>query len=175
MALGKTQKLQIVEEVSAQAAQAISMLAAEYSGMSVFQLTELRQSARNEGVEVRVVKNTLARRVLADTTFSKITPVLKGQVLLAFAKEGPGDAAKVFKKFVDGQYSIRVVGLSLGGDLLPGEALATVAKLPTREEALAILMATMQAPVTKLARTLNEVPGKLVRTIAAVQQQKEAA
>ena len=175
MALKLLDKQRIVEEVSAQAETALSVVVAEYSGLSVGELTNLRAAAKEVNVNVRVVKNTLAKRAFAETDYNTLDGVLKGQVILAFSNDSPGDAAKVFKAFSAKQEKLNVVGLSLGGELLAPSQLAAVAELPNRDEAISLLMAVMQAPVTKLARTFNEVPGKLVRTVEAIKQAKDAA
>ncbi len=175
MALNRKEKQQVIEQVSEQVSESISMVIAEYQGLTVSELSQLRNVARTTDVEVRVVKNTLARQAVADTQFSLVAEALTGQVLLGFSKSGPGDAAKVFKDFAKEHKQLKVVGISLGGDLLPASQLSAVASLPTYEEALATLMAVMQAPVTKFAQTLNAVPSKLVRTVEAVRQLKDAA
>jgi len=175
MALNLEGKKALVAEVSEVAATAQSVVAAEYRGLSVAQMTDLRSKARAQGVYVRVVKNTLARKALAGTSFECIGPTLKGPLVLAFSKDDPGAAARVIKAFAKDNDKLVATGLSLGGSLLPGKDLDRVANLPTRDQALAILMGTMKAPIQKLAGTLAAAPSKLVRTLAAVRDQKQAS
>lgn len=175
MALNLEGKKALVAEVSEVAATAQSVVAAEYRGLSVSQMTSLRSKARAEGVYMRVVKNTLARKALAGTSFECIGPTLKGPLVLAFSKNDPGAAARVIKAFAKDNDKLVATGLSLGGTLLPGKDLDRVASLPTRDQALAILMGTMKAPIQKLAGTLAAAPSKLVRTLAAVRDQKQAS
>ena len=174
MALNLEGKKALVAEVSEVAAGAQSVVAAEYRGLSVAQMTDLRSKARAQDVYVRVVKNTLARKALAGTSFECIGPTLKGPLVLAFSKDDPGAAARVIKAFAKDNDKLVATGLSLGGSLLPGKDLDKVANLPTRDQALAILMGTMKAPIQKLAGTLAAAPSKLVRTLAAVRDQKQA-
>ena len=175
MALNLEDKKALVAEVNAEAAQALSVVAAEYRGLSVTQMTELRSKARAAGVYMRVVKNTLARKAVAGTAFENIGPVLKGPLVLAFSKDDPGAAARVIKAFAKDNDKLVATAISLGGQLLPAKSLDQVASLPTREQALAMLMGTMKAPIQKLVSTLNAVPSKLVRTLAAVRDQQQAS
>lgn len=175
MALNLEDKKALVAEVGAVAATALSVVAAEYRGLTVSQMTDLRSKARTAGVYVRVVKNTLARKAIAGTAFECLGPVLKGPLVLAFSKDDPGAAARVFKAFAKDHDKLVATALSLGGQLLQPSALDKVANLPTREQALAQLMGVMRAPIQKLAATLAAAPSKLVRTLAAVRDQKQAA
>jgi len=175
VALNLEEKKALVEEVSAVASRALSAVAAEYRGLSVAQLTELRSKARAAGVYVRVVKNSLARRAVAGTTFECLGPVLKGPLLLAFSQDDPGAAARVFKAFSKDNEKLVPTAVSLSGQLLGAQDLDRVASLPTREQALAMLMGVMRAPIQKLVGTLAAAPAKLVRTLAAVRDQKQAA
>lgn len=175
MALNFAQKESIVAEVADVAKGAHSAIGAEYRGLTVAQLTKLRVEARKAGVYVRVVKNTLARRALADTDFECMQEELKGPLLLAFSQEDPGAAARVAESFAKEHDKFQVRLIALGGKVLDASLLGEVAKMPTREQALSQLLATMKAPVQKLAATMNEVPGKLVRTLAAIRDAKEAA
>jgi len=169
------EKQAIVAEVNAQAAGAHSAVAAEYRGLSVEEMTELRRSARAGGVYLRVVKNTLARRALQGTAFECMQDGLVGPLVLAFSKEDPGAAARVVSAFAKDHEKLVPKLVAVGGKLLPAGELQRLATLPTREQAISLLMAAMRAPLDKLARTLNEVPGKLVRTLAAVRDQKQTA
>lgn len=174
MALNLEQKKAIVAEVADVASSAYSAIAAEYRGLTVEDLTELRKEARNNGVYLRVVKNTLAKRAVADTDFECMTEGFSGPLVLAFSQEDPGAAARVINDFVKDHDDMIVRMVSVSGRLLDPSEIKTLAKMPTYEQAISILMATMKAPVQKLATTLNEVPGKLVRTIAAIRDAKEA-
>jgi len=140
----------------------------------VTQMTELRSKARAAGVYMRVVKNTLARKAMAGTSFECLSPVLKGPLVLAFSKDDPGAAARVIKAFSKDNDKLVTTAVSLGGQLLGAKSLDQVASLPTREQALAMLMGVMKAPIQKLVGTLQAAPSKLVRTLAAVRDQKQA-
>ncbi|WP_217698051.1 50S ribosomal protein L10 [Thioalkalivibrio denitrificans] len=168
-------KKQIVSEVAAVAASAHSAVAAEYRGLSVSEMTELRAKARETGVYLRVVKNSLARRAVEGTDFACMQEGFVGPLVLAFSQEDPGAAARLVKDFAKEHKKLEVRLVSVGGQLLgPGE-LERLASLPTRDQAISLLMAVMKAPLDKFARTLNEVPGKLVRTVAAIRDQKQAS
>jgi large subunit ribosomal protein L10 len=175
MALNLDQKKAVVEEVASVASSAFSAVAAEYRGLTVEEMTDLRVKARNEGVYLRVVKNTLARRAVEGTDFECLQDGLTGPLLLAFSQEDPGSAARVIKEFSKSNDKLVVKLVSVGGQLLEASELERLASMPTRDQAISMLMAVMKAPLDKFARTLNEVPGKLVRTIAAVRDQKEGA
>lgn len=176
MGLKLAEKKAIVAEVADVAATAQSVIAAEYRGLSVGQLTALRARARENGVYLRVVKNTLAQRALEDTDFACLKPNLVGPLMLAFSQEDAGAAARLIKEFSKDKANEKLVvkALSVGGQVLPPMDLDRLATMPTYGEAISLLMACMRAPFDKLARTLNEIPGKLVRTVEAVRQQKEA-
>lgn len=175
MALNFAQKQAIVAEVAEVASTAFSAVAAEYRGISVEDMTALRVEARNSGVYLRVVKNTLARRAVQDTEFECMADGLTGPLLLAFSQEDPGAAARVLKDFAQENDKLKVTLVSIGGQMLAPSELETLAKMPTYDQAVSMLMSVMQAPIQKLTQTMNEVPGKLVRTIAAIRDAKEAA
>jgi large subunit ribosomal protein L10 len=175
MALNLEDKKALVAEVAEVAAKAQSVVAAEYRGLTVGQMTELRAKARKQGVYVRVVKNTLARKALAGTSFESVGPKLKGPLVLAFSKDDPGAAARVVKDFAKANEKLVATLVSLGGQVLPAKDLDTVASLPTREQALSMLLGTLKAPVQKFVSTLAAAPSKLVRTVAAVRDQKQGA
>ena len=175
MALNLEDKKALVAEVAEVASKAQSVVAAEYRGLTVGQMTELRAKARKSGVYVRVVKNTLARKALAGTSFEAVGPKLKGPLVLAFSKDDPGAAARVVKDFAKTNEKLVATLVSLGGQVLPAKDLETVASLPTREQALSILLGTLKAPVQKFVSTLAAAPSKLVRTVAAVRDQKQGA
>lgn len=175
MALNFEQKKSIVAEVAEVAASAHSVIGAEYNGLTAAQMTELRAKARDGGVYLRVVKNTLARRAVEGTEFACMQEGMIGPLVLAFSMEDPGAAARVMKDFAKDNKALEVKLVSIGGQLLGAGDLERLASLPTKEQAISMLMALMKAPAEKLARTLNEVPGKLVRTVAAVRDQKQSA
>jgi len=175
VALRLDDKKAVVEEVAAIAAKAYSVVAAEYSGLTVAELTELRNTARQSGVYLRVVKNTLARRAVAGTDFECMQEGLTGPLVLAFAMEDLGSAARVVKDFAKENDKLVVRLVAIGGELYNESELERVAALPTRDQAIAMLMSVMKAPVEKFVRTLAEPHAKLVRTVAAVKDQKEAA
>ena len=174
MALRLEDKKAIVAEVNEAAAGALSAVIADYRGLTVGEMTELRVKARETNVYVRVVRNTLARRAVAETEFECLTEAFTGPTLLALSIEDPGAAARLMKDFGKAHEKLEVTALAIGGELLGPEQLEAVSSLPTLDEARAMLMGTMLAPVTKLAQTLNEIPGKLVRSTDAVRIQKEA-
>jgi len=175
VALNFAQKEAVVAEVAEVARGAHAAIGAEYRGLTVEQMTNLRSEARKSGVYLRVVKNTLARRALAETDFACMQDGLVGPLVLAFSQEDPGSAARVLEAFTKTNDKLQVKLIAIGGRLLPPSELGTLAKMPTYEEAVSQLMAVMKAPVQKLAATVNEVPGKLVRTLAAIREAKEAA
>ena len=175
MAIRLEDKKQIVSEVNQAASSALSAVLADYRGVTVEEMTALRKTARDNKVYLRVVRNTLLKRAVADTEFECISEVLVGPTILAFSQEDPGAAARVLKDFAKGNEDFQIKALSVGGELLDASQIDRLAKLPTRDEALALLMGTMLAPVTKLARTLNEVPSKVTRAVAAVRDQKQEA
>src|SRR5277367_405405 len=175
MALNLDDKKALVAEISKVAATAQSVVAAEYRGLTVGQMTDLRSKARAQGVYMRVVKNTLARKAVVGTAFENIGAVLKGPLVLAFSKDDPGAAARVVKDFAKGNDKLVATLVSLGGQVLPAKDLETVASLPTREQALSILLGTLKAPIQKFVSTLAAAPSKLVRTVAAVRDQKQGA
>lgn len=174
MALNLEGKKQVVSEVAAVAAEAYSAVAAEYRGLGVDELTELRTKARQGGVYVRVVKNTLAKRALEGTDFECMSDGLVGPLLLAFSQEDPGSAARVIKDFSEDHDLLKVKMLSISGQVLDPSELKRLASLPTKEQALSMLMAVMKAPIEKFVRTLNEPHAKMVRTVAAVRDQKQS-
>ncbi len=174
MALRLEDKKTLVKEVNAVAGEALSAVAAEYRGLSVAEMTELRREAREAGVYLRVVKNTLARRAVKGTDFECMQETLKGPILLAFAKEDPGAAARVIKDFAKEHEALQAVSLSAGGLLMPASDLKKLADLPTLDQARAMLLGVMVAPMSKLVRTLAEPPAMLARTLSARGSQEAA-
>ena len=175
MALRLDDKKAVVEDVAAIAAKAHSAVAAEYSGLTVTDMTELRSVARQSGVYLRVVKNTLARRAVDGTDFECMKDGFVGPLILAFSMEDPGSAARVISDFAKEHDKLVTKLVSIGGQLYDASELKRLASLPNRDQAISMLMALMKAPVEKFVRTLAEPHAKLVRTVAAVKDQKEAA
>tara|TARA_R100000306_G_scaffold31463_1_gene33533 strand:+ start:2515 stop:3165 length:651 start_codon:yes stop_codon:yes gene_type:complete len=168
-------KKQIVSEVNEAANNALSAVLADYRGVTVSSLTSLRKKAREEGVYLRVVRNTLLKRAVDGTQYECIREVLTGPTILAFSMEDPGAAARVLKDFAKENDKFEVKALSVGGKLLGADQIDALAKLPTYDQAVSMLMSVMLAPVTKLVQTFNEVPTKVTRAVAAVRDQKQAA
>jgi large subunit ribosomal protein L10 len=172
VALGLEAKKEIVAEVSDVASQALSVAVAEYRGLEVADLTALRNKAREQGVYLKVIRNTLAKRALVDSKFEDLNSALTGPLIYGFSLEAPGGAARLFKDFSKENDTLKVTALSIGSGLLGPEKLDAVASLPTRDEALAKLLATFKAPVGKFVRTINEVPTKFARVLAAIKDTK---
>jgi large subunit ribosomal protein L10 len=153
----------------------LSLVIADSRGVTVGNMDALRKQARESGVRLQVIRNTLARRAVEGTEFECVSDALKGPSLFGFSMEDPGAAARLFKDFAKENEDFEVKALAVGGKLLEANQIDALAKLPTRDEALALLMSVMIAPVTKLARTFNEVPSKITRAVAAVRDQKKDA
>jgi large subunit ribosomal protein L10 len=164
MALNLEDKKQVVEEVSALAQSALAVVAAEYRGLSAVQMDALRSAARDANVTVRVVKNTLARRALVGSAHEPIADALTGPLVMLFSTEDHGSAAKVAKEFAKKNDKLVTRVLSIGSGALGADRLDAIASLPNRNQAIAMLMSVMKAPV-----------GKLARTLAAIRDAKEAA
>ena len=175
MAIGLEDKKAIVAEVNETATSALSLVIADSRGVTVDGMSALRKTARENQVTLRVVRNTLAKRALEGTEFECVNDSLVGPSLFGFSMQDPGAAARIFKDFAKQNEKFEVKALAVSGQMLGADQLDVLAKLPTRDQALSMLMSVMKAPVTKLVQTMNEVPGKLVRTLAAVRDQKEAA
>ncbi len=175
MALGLEDKKAIVAEVSEAAQSALSAVIADYRGLTVGQMTALRKQAREGGVYLRVVRNTLARRAVEGTDFECLQDSLVGPTVLAFSQEDPGAAARIIKDFAKENKELEVKALSISGQVLGAEQIDVLAELPTLDQARAMLMSVMIAPVTKLARTLNEIPASVTRVVAAVADEKKNA
>lgn len=174
MALSLEGKKTVVSEVAEVARAAHSVIAAEYRGLTVGEMTALRVKARDSGVHIRVVRNTLARRALQDTDFECMNERLVGPLVLAFSKEEPGSAARLMRDFSKDNKNLVIKLVSFGGQLYEAGDIDVLANLPTRDEALAQLLGVLMAPASKLARTLNEAPAMLVRVLDA-HREKQAA
>ena len=167
MALRLEDKKTFVQEVNAVAGSSLSAVAAEYRGLSVAEMTALRKEARNAGVYLRVVKNTLARRAVEGTEFECMKETLKGPILLAFGRDDPGAAARVIQDFAKEHEALKAVSLAAGGRLMPAGDLGKLADLPTLDQARSMLLGVLSAPLGKLVRTLAEPPAMLARTLSA--------
>lgn len=152
---------------------AVSAIAADYRGLTVAEMTELRRNARDSGVRMRVYRNTLARLAVEGTEFACLKEVLVGPTVLLFSVEEPGAAARVLRSFIKTHEALRVRALAMNGKLLAANQLDAVANLPSREEALTKLVFVMKAPVTQFVRTLKEPVAQFVRVVAAVRDQKQ--
>ena len=174
MGLNLEEKQAVVAEVSAQVANAQAIVLAEYRGLEVGNLTNLRREARKSGVYLRVLKNTLARRAVKDTPFEKLADQMVGPLMYGISSD-PVNAAKVLNEFAKGNENFVIKAGAMPNAVISAKEVAALANMPSREQLIATLMATMQAPVAQFVRTLNEVPTKFVRGLAAVQEQKEKA
>ena len=173
MPLNLEQKKAIVADLHDVANKSISALVADYRGLTVSEMTELRSTARKTGVYLRIYRNTLAKRAVKETNFACLTDALVGPVVLFFAQEEPGAAARLVRDFAKGHDKLEVRALAMDGQLLGPDQLKTVASLPSRDEALALLMSVMQAPITKFVRTVREPYAQAVRVFGAVKDKKQ--
>jgi large subunit ribosomal protein L10 len=172
--LNLEEKKAVVEEIAAQVAGAKGIVLAEYRGLEVGNMTELRRRARGSGVYLRVLKNTLARRAVKDTPFAKLADQMVGPLVYGISSD-PVATAKVMNEFAKGNDKFVIKAGAMPNAVISAKEVAALASLPSREELLAKLLATMQAPIAQFVRTLNEVPSKFVRTLAAVRDAKEKA
>lgn len=175
MAMSFEAKKAMVAEVSEVAGRAHSAVLAEYRGLSAGQMDQLRLAAREGGAYMKVVKNNLARLALVDTDYECMADAFVGPVIVGFSLEDPGSAARVVSDFGKSNEALKVTAISFAGQLLPGEDLDRLAKLPTRDQALAQLMGVMKQPIVKFVSTTREPVAQLTRTVAAVRDQKQAA
>ena len=174
MSLNIEEKKEVVAEVSARLAKAQAIVLAEYRGLPVEQITVLRSQARASGVYLRVLKNTLARRAVQGTPFEKLADQMVGPLAYGIS-EDPVAAAKVLHAYAKANDKLVIKGGAMPNYVMTAKEVGNLATMPGREELLAKLLGTMQAPVAKFVSTLNEVPSKFVRTVAAVRDQKEKA
>jgi len=172
LGLNLEQKKALVAEISAQVAQAQTIVLAEYRSLEVGQITHLRAKARGAGVYFRVLKNTLVRRAVSDTPFAGLAKHMVGPLMYGMSTD-PVSAAKVINDFAKTNDKLVIKAGAMPDQVMTAKEVATLASMPSRLELLARLMGTMQAPVAKLAQTMNEVPGKFVRTLAALRDQQE--
>ena len=172
MGLNLEEKQAVVAEIGAQVAQAQAIVVAEYRGLGVAAMTDLRKKARGSGVYLRVLKNTLARRAVAETPFAGLSDKMVGPLAYGICSD-PVKVAKVLHEFARSNDKFVIKAGALANQVMSAKDVANLATMPSREELLAKLCGTMQAPIATFVRTLNEVPGRFVRTLAAVRDQKE--
>ncbi|MBI3917943.1 MAG: 50S ribosomal protein L10 [Betaproteobacteria bacterium] len=172
MGFNLEQKQAVVAEIGAQVAKAQTIVLAEYRSLKVGEMTELRRKARTSGVYLRVLKNTLARRAVAETPFRALADKMTGPLAYGISSD-PVAAAKVLHEFARGHDKFVIKAGAMPNVVMSPKEVADLARMPSREQLLATFMGTMQAPIAKFVRTLNEVPGRFVRTMAVVRDQKE--
>ena len=172
MSLNLEEKKEVVADIAERLTKAQAVVLAEYRGLAVEQITVLRSQARASGVYLRVLKNTLARRAVQGTPFEKLADQMVGPLAYGISDD-PVAAAKVLHAYAKGNDKLVIKGGAMPGYVMTAKEVGNLATMPGREQLLAMLMGTMQAPVTKFVQTLNEVPSKFVRTVAAVRDQKE--
>jgi len=172
LGLNLEQKQAVVGEIAAQLGKAQSAIVAEYRGLDVGAVTELRSRARKAGLYLRVLKNTLARRAVKGTPFEKLSEQMVGPLMYSISQD-PVAGAKVLQAFAKENEKFVIRGGAMPNQLMSVTEVKALAALPSRDELLAKLVGTMQAPIAKFVRTLNEVPGKFARTVAAVRDEKE--
>ena len=173
MSLNLSEKQSVVAEVAKDVAGAQAIVMAENRGLPVADMTQLRAKARASGVYFRVVKNTLVRRAVADTPFATLSDRMVGPLAYGIGRD-PVAVAKVLNDFAKANDKFVIAGGAMPGQVMSPNEIAALAALPSRQELLARLMGTMQAPIAKLVRTMNEVPAKFARTLAAVRDSKPA-
>ena len=173
--LNLEEKKAIVADVAEVVASTTSVIAAEYRGLTVDKLTELRKQARESDVVLRVVKNSLAKRAFEGTDYACLQDSLSGPLMLAFSQEDPAAAARIFNDFVKDNDKLIVKSIALGSTLMDASQLGALAKMPTRDQALGMLAGVIQAPISKFVRTVAEPTNKLARVLAAVRDTKQAA
>ena len=174
MSLSLEQKKAVVAEISAQVAKAQAIVIAEYRGLGVGNMTDLRREARKSGVYLRVLKNTLARRAVSGTPFEKLSEKLTGPLIYGISPD-PVATAKVLNEFAKANDKLVIRAGAMPNAVITANEVKALASMPSREELLARLLGTMQAPIAQFVRTLNEIPSRFVRTLAAVRDQKQGA
>ena len=173
MSLSIEDKQSVVKELNTIASSSISGAIADYSGLNVAEITELRTKAREAGVYLKVVKNTLSKRAFSDTSFECLTENLKGPIIIAFSEDDLASPARLFKNFSKEYEQLQTVGLAIDGNTFPATDLDRIAQLPTKQEAYSTIANLLQAPIEKAVRTLKEIPSKFTRMAVAVKDNKE--
>ena len=173
MPLRIEQKKAVVEELHSIASSSVSAAIAEYRGLNVAEITKLRTKARESEIYLKVVKNSLSKKALADTNFECLTQALQGPIIIALSADDLASPARLFKDFGKDYEHLKTVGLAIDGNVFPSSELDRIAKLPTRNEAYSTIVGLMKAPLEKALRTLNEIPVKFTRLILTVKENKE--
>jgi large subunit ribosomal protein L10 len=174
VALSRIEKESIVNEVKEIASNASSLVISDARGLKVTELSEIRKDASKTGIHIQVIKNSLAKLAFAGTDFGCSDEVLTGPSLFAFSFDEPGAAAKLLKSYAKNFEALNIKALVVEGQLLDGKQIDVLASLPSRDEAISLVASVLQAPISKFATLLNEVPSKLVRVLSAVKDNKEA-
>ena len=173
MSLSIEDKQSVVKELNTIASSSVSGAIADYSGLNVTEITELRTKAREAGVYLKVVKNTLSKRAFSDTSFECLVENLKGPIIIAFSEDDLASPARLFKNFSKEYEQLQTVGLAIEGNTFPVTDLGRIAQLPTKQEAYSTIANLLQAPIEKAVRTLKEIPSKFTRMAVAVKDNKE--
>jgi len=174
LSLSLEQKKAVVAEISAQVAKAQAIVVAEYRGLRVGNMSNLRREARRSGVYLRVLKNTLVRRAVSGTPFEKLSAQLTGPLIYGISPD-PVATAKVLNEFAKTNDKLVIRAGAMPNAVITAKEVKALATMPSREELLAKLLGTMQAPIAQFVRTLNEIPSRFVRTLAAVRDQQQGA
>ena len=172
MPLTRDRKQELVEGMHSLANESSTLLLADYRGLDVAAMTDMRRRARQQDIQLKVIPNRLAQRALVGTQHDCLAKSLKGPNLLASTREDAGSLARLMREFLREHDELSVRAISIDGQLVPGDQLRTIASMPTREQALSMLMGTLTAPITKLAQVLNAIPQKLVGTLDAVAKER---
>ena len=166
-------KQRLVQELNTIASSSVAGAIADFSGLNVTEITELRTKARESGVYLKVVKNTLSKRAFSDTSFECLVENLKGPIIIALSKDDLASPARLFKDFSKDYQQLKTVSLAIDGNIFPASDLERIAQLPTKQEAYSIIVRLLQAPIEKAVRTLKEIPTKFTRMTVAVKDNKE--
>ena len=173
MSLSIEDKQSVVKELNTIASSSVSGAIADYSGLNVAEITELRTKAREAGVYLKVVKNTLSKRAFSDTSFECLVENLKGPIIIAFSEDDLASPARLFKNFSKEYEQLQTVSLAIDGNTFPATDLDRIAQLPTKQEAYSTIANLLQAPIEKAVRTLKEIPSKFTRMAVAIKDNKE--
>ena len=173
MSLSIEDKQSVVKELNTIASSSVSGAIADYSGLNVAEITELRTKAREAGVYLKVVKNTLSKRAFSDTSFECLSESLKGPIIIAFSEDDLASPARLFKNFSKEYEQLQTVSLAIDGNTFPATDLDRIAQLPTKQEAYSTIANLLQAPIEKAVRTLKEIPSKFTRMAVAIKDNKE--
>ena len=173
MPLSIEQKKDVVKELNVFATKSVSGAIAEYSGLSVQDMTLLRNQARESDIYLKVVKNTLSKRAFEETDFKCLVDDLNGPIIIALSKEDLASPARLFKNFSKDNEQLKTVGLAINGEAFPVSDIDRISKLPTKDEAYSMLLGLMKAPIEKAVSLMNEIPTKFVRVVNAQKDTQE--